>query len=122
MLEPELYRFVGTSITSLWALEMLTLLHGNGSQPVSRGQLVRDLRGTPRLIRTLLDELASAGLVELDGRGARFRPRTRRLGELSAALIKANLERPLAVRTAIAMTRVNLGGLPDTVPTGRMGN
>ena len=102
MTEPneDLFRLIGSSFRSVWALELLLLLKRE-SRLWSREELISTLRASDLVVNKALDELVAAGLVSVEGEGVRYMPVsddvTSQMDEVEA-LYSA---RPDAVRRAI---------------------
>jgi hypothetical protein len=102
VLDSNLIAFVRRSLRSIWALEVLLLLRRSGPAFVTVGDISREPRATPFLVRRLLDQLQEEGLVERDqADGAKFHPATEDLAKLCDLLDIASRERPIALRDAM---------------------
>lgn len=96
----DLFRLIGSSFRSVWALELLLLLKSE-SRLWSPKDLISTLRASDLVVNKALDELVAAGLVSIEGEGVRYMPVTDDLAgdiEKVEALYSA---RPDAVRRAI---------------------
>jgi hypothetical protein len=93
--------FIRSSITSVWALELLLFLKGQETAAWSVDQLVRELRGSTLLVADLVLALHRAGLLEQAGEAYRYQPGSDELRSLVDQLERLTVERPLAVRNAI---------------------
>lgn len=96
----DLFRLIGSSFRSVWALELLLLLKGE-SRLWSPEELISTLRASDLVVNKALDELVAVGLVSIEGDGVRYMPVTDDLAgdiERVEALYRA---RPDAVRRAI---------------------
>lgn len=114
MLDPQLLNFVRSSVTSIWALELLLLMRRAAPGGLTRDELVQHLRATPNLIDRLLDQLMAAQLVEKNGDAFRFHCAAPELEALCESLAVAAEERPIALRDAIiAMPREKLRDFSD---------
>ncbi len=104
MLEKDLTAFVGASIRSIWALEVLLLLRARDA-PLAVEELVRALRGSRSLVEGCLTQLQAAGVTarEDDGRW-RYRAASPELDQTVARLAAVYAERPFAVIDAIVST------------------
>jgi predicted transcriptional regulator of viral defense system len=90
------------SLRSLWAIELLLLLHSRQQQRWSIDDLVVELRSSRSLIDGLLSRLHDIGLVERLADGAyRYRPSSPELEALVVELARLHAERPLAIAQAI---------------------
>jgi hypothetical protein len=95
-----LFRFVGSSFRSVWALELLLVLKRE-QRSWSRPELISTLRASELVVNKALDELVAAGLVSLDGEGARYLPATDDIASDVNQLEKLYAARPDAVRRTI---------------------
>ncbi|HKS89029.1 MAG TPA: hypothetical protein VJR70_06280 [Stellaceae bacterium] len=95
--EAAVLSFVRSAIKSSWSLELLLLLHRDPQRLWSGEALVRELRGSPPLVNESLTALRAAGIVEIAEAGARYRPQSRELGELAAALVELYQQKPTTV-------------------------
>ena len=71
--EDDLFRFIGSSFRSVWALELLLLLKRE-RRAWDRRELISTLRASELVVNKALDELVAGGLVSLDGEGASYMP------------------------------------------------
>jgi hypothetical protein len=101
VLDPDLLAFIRSAIRSVWALELLVLMRERAPASLRRDDVVAELRATPSLVGRLLNELEAAGLITCEGDGCRFAPASPVLDALTADLVKAYRERPVAVVDAI---------------------
>jgi hypothetical protein len=102
VLDEDVLAFVRASIRSTWALELLLLLRRHAPQAFTADELVRDLRASPTLIATCLDQLEGAGVVARDaGRNWRYAPASPPLFALIDKLEAAYAERPVALISVI---------------------
>lgn len=99
----DLFRFIGSSFRSVWALELLLLLKRE-PRPWSRVELISTLRASELVVNKVLDELVAAGLVSIEGEGARYMPVGSSLAEHVNAVERLYAARPDAVRRAIVST------------------
>jgi hypothetical protein len=93
--------FIRSSITSVWALELLVFLKTHETSAWSVDQLVRELRGSRLLVADLVLALHRSGLVEEVGEAYRYRPSSDDVRSVVDQLERLSVERPLAVRNAI---------------------
>lgn len=96
----DLLRLIGSSFRSVWALELLLLLKRDPS-PQPNGDLVTSLRASDLVVNRALEELVAAGLVTVDGEGARYMPVSGEVARGIDAVEKLYAARPDAVRRAI---------------------
>jgi hypothetical protein len=92
---------IRTSITSIWALELLLFLKARDSEAVSIEVMVRELRGSGPMIADLLIALHRAGLLEAVGETYRYNPNDDKLRRTVDELERLSLSKPFAVRNAI---------------------
>lgn len=97
----DLAEFIEYSFGSVWALELLLLLHDS-----KRGwltpELVRELRSSDSVVEQSIERLVAAGLVlvEKDAK-ARYAPATSQQDVLVKRLHEEYMKRPAAVRRVI---------------------
>ncbi|MGH6771466.1 MAG: hypothetical protein ACRECO_20895 [Xanthobacteraceae bacterium] len=102
MPEEDLVAFVATSISSVWALELLLLLRRDPAKYWEAESLIRELRSSPVVIDEGLKRLQGAGLVMQDDRGTyRYQAASPRLDQLVSELQAAYATRPMTVIEAI---------------------
>jgi hypothetical protein len=92
---------IRTSITSVWALELLMCLKARHGAALSVDELVRELRGSAPLVTDLVLSLERSQLVEQVGETYRYSPATPALRAVVEELERLSAERPLAVRKLI---------------------
>lgn len=71
--ENDLFRFVGSSFRSVWALELLLLLRRE-PRAWDQRELISTLRASELVVNKALDELVAAGMVSLDAKGVIYMP------------------------------------------------
>ena len=96
----DLLRFIGASFRSVWALELLLLVRQE-DRFWSRDELVATLRASELVVTKAIGELEAAGLVGIEGDGAKFMPVSDEIARHVKAVEKLYLARPDAVRRAI---------------------
>lgn len=102
MTDEDLFGFIGTSITSVWALELLLLLKREPDRSWDAETLIRELRSSPVVIEEALKSLQGAGLALQDGAMTyRYRAASPRLDELVSRLERAYAETPMTVIKAV---------------------
>lgn len=69
--DEELKRFIGSSFSSVWALEVLLHLKSAG-RPQSASKLIASLRASELVIQRSVEELVAAGLALSDQSGEIF--------------------------------------------------
>jgi hypothetical protein len=104
VLSDEVLRFLRTSIGSVWALELLMLLHRDPARAWSVEGLIRELRGSAGIVAGVVVQLQGAGLVEESSGAYRYRPATPELDATVAAVTASYAEFPIAVTQAILST------------------
>jgi hypothetical protein len=101
VLDADLLSFIRGSIRSTWALELL-LLARKQQRLLQPQELVLELRATPLLIETCLQQLQAAGLIACEENGGcRYAPASPALDQICEQLAAAYAERPVAVVNAI---------------------
>jgi hypothetical protein len=96
----ELFRFIGSSFRSVWALELLLLLKREDG-PRSRDDLISALRASELVVNKALEELLAAGLISIEGEEAVYRPASTDMRKAIDRVEKLYAARPDAVRRAI---------------------
>jgi hypothetical protein len=99
-LSDELFRFIGSSFRSVWALELLLLLKRE-PRLWARDELISTLRASELVVNKALDELVAAGLISVEGDGARYMPVSDDIAKTVKQVEKVYSARPDAVRRAI---------------------
>jgi predicted transcriptional regulator len=99
-LSDELFRFIGSSFRSVWALELLLLLKRE-PRAWSRDELISMLRASELVVNKAIDELVAAGLISLEGDSARYMPVSEDIAKNVKQVEKVYSARPDAVRRAI---------------------
>jgi biotin operon repressor len=99
-LSDELFSFIGSSFRSVWALELLLLLKRE-HRSWSREELITTLRASELVVNKAIDELVAAGLISVEGDGARFMPVSEDIAKNVTLVEKVYSARPDAVRRAI---------------------
>ena len=99
-LSDELFRFIGSSFRSVWALELLLLLKRE-PRSWSRQELISTLRASELVVNKAVDELVAAGLLSVEGDGARYMPVSDDIAKYVKQVEKVYSARPDAVRRAI---------------------
>ncbi len=90
------------SLRSLWAIELLLLLHRAPTRAWAIEDLVRELRGSPSVVGEVLARLEGLGLAGRTPEGVwRYHPASPTLADLVARLDRLSIERPLAVAQEI---------------------
>jgi DNA-binding IclR family transcriptional regulator len=102
--EERILEFAGASLQSVWALEMLLMLHRDPARSWCADELIRDLRSSEVSVRESLQNLISAGLVVEDEKGYRYQPGSTAMDELVGELASLYAAKPVAVVRAIVAT------------------
>lgn len=101
--ETDLLAFVRASLRSVWALELLLLLHRTPQGPLTHAEAVRELRASDAVVTNCARQLETAGLIARGADGAcKYAPAAPVLAELCDALAETYAERPLAIINTIA--------------------
>lgn len=101
-IEDDVLALIRGSIRSIWALELLLLLQRDRGRKWNEAELVRELRGSPLIVRDGLTALQAAGAVCGQPDRIRYCPRTDRIADLVGRLVQSYEQRPAAVMRAIA--------------------
>ena len=106
MTEDDVLDFVRNAIGSVWALELLLLLHRSPNQAWNDADLIASLRATTRVVAEGLATLCSKGVVMVDeaGRSATVRHR-RPWARRSTLWPHCYARKPMAVTNAILSSR-----------------
>jgi DNA-binding IclR family transcriptional regulator len=96
--------FAGSTIRSVWALELLFLLHQDSERPWLPDELIRELRSSSVVVSEALAGLQRARLVRQldDGRYCYAASSSESSGQMVDELKRIYAERPVAVVRAIA--------------------
>jgi DNA-binding GntR family transcriptional regulator len=101
--EEDILAFVGATLKSLWALELLLLMRRAREHAWRTDQLVAELRASTAVIRESLAHLTAAGLVAEEDKDAFcYRPASEQLDSFVAEAQALYAAKPLAVINAIA--------------------
>lgn len=102
VISPDLQTFIGGSIRSVWALELLLLLKRNPERAWSVDGLVAEMRASAPLVADVLANFEASGLTTRDPDGGhRYAPAAPALADLADALEEAYKLRPGLVVKAI---------------------
>lgn len=96
----DLAPFIAASFRSVWALELLLLLKGQG-RACSAEELVDLMRASPSVVERALDSLAAAGLVGTDHQGSAYMPSSEAVGRLVEETEQLYRSKPNRVRRLI---------------------
>lgn len=103
--QEEVLAFVRSTISSVWVMELLLLLHGNWEREWTAEQLVHQLRASETVVSSALRRFHAAGIVMEAGRNAyRYRGEVERIDDIVATLDSAYLSNPVSVVKMIAGT------------------
>ncbi len=103
MTEEETFLFIRDRLKSVWALELLMLFHRLAERDWTRDELVRELRGSQRVVQDALESLKAAAVVsETAQQRYRFTPATEELRSMVSAVADLYATRPIAVIKAIS--------------------
>lgn len=98
----ELVAFIRENLRSVWAMELLLLLHRTAGRSWRPSELVRELRASDTLINDNLNLFQRQGLAVSDDSGWRFAPANQMLEQLTDRLAQAFRERPVATMSLVA--------------------
>ena len=106
--------FIRSSFRSIWALEVLLHVRRRAADPVSKEQLLLELRASEAIIASSVTDLVAAGLVlvEEDGR-IRYAPTSDETATIVGDIEALYRSRPDAVRRVIVMGTGNLAAFAD---------
>lgn len=93
--ESDISQFVRTYIPSVWALELLLLLHADPARRWSAAGLLKELRASTSLVDENLARFHAQGLALRDDAGWHFAPANAHLEALAAELAALYRERPM---------------------------
>ncbi len=104
-MQTDLAEFIEYSFGSVWALELLLLLH-DSKRGWLRPELVRELRSSDSVVEQSTERLVAAGLVLVEKDAtARYAPATPEQDALVRRLHDEYAKRPAAVRRVILQGR-----------------
>jgi hypothetical protein len=101
MTDRDLLAFIGGSVRSVWALEMLLLLKRDPVRRWTPAELVRELRASTMVVDEGIAAFRTAGLVSCDDAGCAYAPASPVLAGMCDALELAYRQRPVAIVNAI---------------------
>lgn len=106
MNDDDVLDFVRKAIGSVWALELLLLLHRSPDQAWQDADLITPLRATARVVAESLATLRGNELVTVDEDGRyRYRPASATLAQAVDALAELYGRKPMAVTNAVLSGR-----------------
>jgi hypothetical protein len=100
--EDVVFNFAGSSIASIWALELLLVLKGPPARSWTGDELIKQLRGSQSAIAEALFQLQSSGLIAEDGGAYYYRPSSPEQNDLVCELERLYRAKPVALISAIA--------------------
>jgi hypothetical protein len=104
--DDDVLSFVRNAISSVWALELLLLLHRGKDQAWQEADLIAPLRANARVVAESIASLRARGLATVDDEGRyRYGAASTTLGEAVDALAALYSRKPMAVTTAILSSR-----------------
>ena len=107
MIDRDLTEFIGGSVPSVWALELLLMLRADPERTWSRAALVQELRASETVVHNALAVFEASGVVRCDGDGCFYQPASDTVAELCDRLARLYRERPVAVINAITRPRTS---------------
>ena len=103
MEDADILAFVGATVKSVWALELLLLMRRERGHAWPMADLVRELRASTLVVAEALDSLTSSGLVATDESGQScYRPASEQLDSFVHGAEALYAAKPVAVINAIA--------------------
>jgi hypothetical protein len=101
--EEDVLAFVGATIKSIWALELLLLMCRERNRGWQIEELVRELRASTVVVREALSGLAGAGLIATEeGERSCYRPASEQLDSFVRSAQALYAAKPLTLINAIA--------------------
>ena len=107
MIDRDLTDFIGGSVPSVWALELLLMLRAHPERGWSEAALVQELRASETVVRNALSVFEASGLVRCEELGCFFQPASDALADLCDRLARLYRERPVAVINAITRSKTS---------------
>ena len=105
LIDRDLTDFIGGSVPSVWALELLLFLRAHPERGWSREALVRELRSSITVVHDALGVFEASGLVRCEGGECAYQPVSEDLARLCDDLARLYRERPVAVINAITRSK-----------------
>ena len=102
MNEQDLLGTIATRIPSIWALDLLLVLHGEPERTWRRDELVRELRSSTVAVREAISALSSAGFAAESEGLCRYDPASPQLDATATAVVDLYAAKPAAVVKTIA--------------------
>jgi len=101
--DTDILAFVGATVKSVWALELLLLMRRERGRAWRIPELVRDLRASTLVVAEALQGLKNAGLVATDETGQWcYRPAAEQLDSFVEGAQSLYAAKPVSVINAIA--------------------
>lgn len=98
----ELTEMVESSFGSVWALEILLVLHSQPERAWRPDDLVRELRSSEVVVTQSIQDLLASGLIVIEGDGSvRYRPASAEQDRLVRELDEEYRKKPAAIRRLI---------------------
>lgn len=97
----DLVEMVEYSFGSVWALELLLLLHRNPDRAWTTPDLVREFRSSDAVVAESIERLVASGLVVVDGDTVRYGPVSPEQDVLVRQLNDTYRTKPAAIRRLI---------------------
>ena len=102
MIADEVLQFIGASIKSVWALELLLFLRRNRGQVWTVDRLTEELRSSRFVVAPVMETFEAAGLVSKESEGAfRYRAANSEIDRIVGLVEIEYGQRPTAVVKAI---------------------
>jgi biotin operon repressor len=101
--EEDVLAFIRTSISSVWALELLLLVKRNKHRAWHANELVTELRSSSTAIKDAIGALRAAGVVGEENGLYRYQPASPALDEMIVEVARMYALKPLVVIKTIAM-------------------
>jgi hypothetical protein len=100
--EEDVLSFISSSLSSIWALDVLLLVRSTPAREWSKDELVRELRGSASAIAVSLSALEAARLITRDRDSIRYSVSNIDLDATVTAIAEIYAVKPAAVIRAIA--------------------
>ncbi|MEX0406756.1 hypothetical protein ABGN05_13875 [Aquibium sp. LZ166] len=97
----DLIEMVEYSFGSVWALELLLLLHRKPDRSWSHDELVGELRSSDVVVQESLQRLLASGLIVMENGKARYAPTSTEVDNLVSLLDEEYRARPTLIRRMI---------------------
>jgi hypothetical protein len=110
----DLAAFITDNFRSIWTLELLLFLKEHATIAWQNDSLVSALRASDAIVATSVEHLFAAGLILADGKGARYAPASKDLGELVEEAQRLYATKPDAVRRLIISRGTSLSAFASS--------